>query len=79
MIEKKIKFMTPEQILSFCAICQKMKSDIDVVSISNRYYRIDGKSIVGLMTIRIGTPMLLIVKGTDEEMVQKNFQSLYIE
>lgn len=31
MIEKKIKFVTPEQIMSFCAACQKMKSDIDVV------------------------------------------------
>lgn len=51
MIEKKIKFVTPEQIMSFCAACQKMKSDIDVVNISNRHVRIDGKSIVGLMTI----------------------------
>ena len=43
MIEKKIKFVTPEQIMSFCAACQKMKSDIDVVNISNRHVRIDGK------------------------------------
>lgn len=79
MIEKKIKFSTPEQILSFCATCQKMKSDIDIVNILNRHYRIDGKSIVGLMTIRLGIPMLLVVRGEDEHMAHEKFQSLYLE
>lgn len=79
MIEKKIKFSTPEQILSFCETCQKMKSDIDIVNMSNRHYRIDGKSIVGLMTIRLGMPMLLVVRGADEHVAHEKFQSLYLE
>ena len=35
MIEKRIKFMTSGQLMSFCNICQKMKSDIDVTDITN--------------------------------------------
>lgn len=77
MIEKKIKFVTPEQIMSFCAACQKMKSDIDVVNISNRHVRIDGKSIVGLMTIKLG--MLLLVNGEDEGLVEEKFSSFLAE
>ena len=79
MIEKRIKFMTPEQILTFCATCQKMKSDIDVVNISNRHYKIDGKSMVGLMTLRLGMPLLLMVQGEDEHLAQEKFKSLYVE
>ena len=70
MIEKKIKFVTPEQ---------KMKSDIDVVNISNRHVRIDGKSIVGLMTIKLGMPMLLLVNGEDEGLVEEKFSSFLAE
>ena len=65
MIEKKIKFVTPEQIMSFCAACQKMKSDIDVVNISNRHVRIDG--------------MLLLVNGEDEGLVEEKFSSFLAE
>ena len=38
MIEKRIKFMTSGQLMSFCNICQKMKSDIDVTDITNRNF-----------------------------------------
>lgn len=79
MIEKKIKFVTPEQIISFCATSQKMKSDIDVVDLSNRYMRIDGKSIVGLMTLKLGMSMLLVVDGEDEGDVEDRFSSYLIE
>ena len=49
MVEKKIKFITSGQLMSFCDTCQKMKSDIDVTDMANRNFRIDGKSILGLM------------------------------
>ncbi len=47
MVEKKIKFITSGQLMSFCDTCQNMKSDIDVTDMSNRNFRIDGKSILG--------------------------------
>lgn len=56
-----------------------MKSDIDVVNISNRHVRIDGKSIVGLMTIKLGMPMLLLVNGEDEGLVEEKFSSFLAE
>lgn len=60
--------MTSGQLMSFCNICQKMKSDIDVTDITNRNFRIDGKSLLGLMSIKLGLPMRLVVTGEDEEL-----------
>ncbi len=73
MVEKKIKFITSGQLMSFCDICQKMKSDIDVTDMSNRNFRIDGKSILGLMSIKLGLPMRLVVNGEDEDLAHEVF------
>ena len=73
MIEKRIKFMTSGQLMSFCNICQKMKSDIDVTDLTNRNFRIDGKSLLGLMSIKLGLPMRLVVTGEDEELAHQYF------
>lgn len=53
--------------MSFCSTCQKMQSDVDVVNISNRHIKIDGKSIVGLMTIKLGMPCCWLVNGAEPE------------
>ena len=92
MIEKRIKFMTSGQLMSFCNICQKMKSDIDVTDITNRNFRIDGKSLLGLMSFRIdgksllglmsiklGLPMRLVVTGEDEELAHQYFVNYEME
>ena len=79
MIEKKIKFMTSSQLMSFCNVCQKMKSDIDVTDITNRNFRIDGKSLLGLMSIKLGLPMRLVVTGEDEELAHQYFENYEME
>ena len=79
MIEKRIKFMTSGQLMSFCNICQKMKSDIDVTDITNRNFRIDGKSLLGLMSIKLGHPMRLVVTGEDEELAHQYFVNYEME
>ena len=79
MIEKKIKFMTSGQLMSFCNVCQKMKSDIDVTDITNRNFRIDGKSLLGLMSIKLGRPMRLVVTGEDEELAHQYFENYEME
>ncbi len=79
MIEKRIKFMTSGQLMSFCNICQKMKSDIDVTDITNRNFRIDGKSLLGLMSIKLGLPMRLVVTGEDEELAHQYFMNYEME
>ena len=79
MIEKKIKFMTSGQLMSFCNVCQKMKSDIVVTDITNRNFRIDGKSLLGLMSIKLGLPMRLVVTGEDEELAHQYFENYEME
>ena len=49
MVEKKVKFMSAGQIMTFCNTCQKLKSDVDVTDMANRNYIIDGKSLMGLL------------------------------
>lgn len=61
MVEKKVKFMSAGQIMTFCNTCQKLKSDVDVTDMANRNYIIDGKSLMGLMSIKLGLPMRVVV------------------
>ena len=79
MVEKKIKFMTSGQLMNFCKVCQKMKSDIDVTDMSNRNFRIDGKSLLGLMSVKLGLPMRLMVNGEDEELTEQYFANFEME
>lgn len=79
MVEKKIKFITSGQLMSFCDTCQKMKSDIDVTDMANRNFRIDGKSILGLMSIKLGLPMRLVVDGEDEYLAHEYFAKYEFE
>ncbi len=79
MVEKKIKFITSGQVMNFCDMCQKMKSDIDVTDMANRNFRIDGKSILGLMSIKPGLPMRLVVSGEDEELAHEYFTKYEFE
>lgn len=65
MVEKKVKFMSAGQIMTFCNTCQKLKSDVDVTDMANRNYIIDGKSLMGLMSIKLGLPMRVVVNGQD--------------
>ena len=71
MIEKKIKLMSSGQILSFCKACQKLESDVDVTDMSNRNYQIDGKSLLGLMSVKLGLPMRVVISGSDEELAEQ--------
>ncbi|HIY63627.1 MAG TPA: HPr family phosphocarrier protein [Candidatus Mediterraneibacter stercoripullorum] len=79
MVEKKIKFMSSGQLMNFCKVCQKMKSDIDVTDMSNRNFRIDGKSLLGLMSVKLGLPMRLMVNGEDEELTEQYFANFEME
>lgn len=56
-----------------------MKSDIDVTDMSNRKFRIDGKSLLGLMSVKLGLPMRLVVNGEDEELAHEYFTNFEME
>lgn len=79
MVEKKIKFMSSGQLMTFCNTCQKMKSDIDVTDITNRKFTIDGKSLLGLMSVKLGLPMRLVVSGEDEGLADEYFAKYELE
>ncbi len=75
MIEKTICLKTAQQIVSFYEAGQKLISDIDVVHSKNRRYHIDGKSLLGLMSLDISQPLCLIISGEDEQLAEQYFSS----
>ena len=71
MVEKKVKFMSAGQIMTFCNTCQKLKSDVDVTDMANRNYII--------MSIKLGLPMRVVVNGQDEEEANECFSNYEFE
>ena len=67
MVQRNIRFMTTGQLMTFCNVCQKMNADITVKDVTGRF-EIDAKSIVGLMTIRMGEKMHLLIEGEEEHL-----------
>ena len=62
MVQKNIRFMTTGQLMTFCNVCQKMNADITVKDVTGRF-EIDAKSIVGLMTIRMGEKIASLIEA----------------
>ena len=54
-------------------VCQKMNADITVKDVTGRF-EIDAKSIVGLMTIRMGEKMHLLIEGEEEHLADSYFE-----
>lgn len=79
MVEKKIRFLNTNDIIKFCGACQKMQSDIDVGNLGDRMSWIDGKSLMGLMTLKIGEKMRLVVRGEDEGLSEDYFREYEVE
>ncbi len=44
---------------------------MDVMDMSNRNYQIDGKSLLGLMSVKLGLPMRVVISGSDEELAEQ--------
>lgn len=77
MVHKNIRFMTTGQLMTFCNVCQKMNADITVKDVTGRF-EIDAKSIVGLMTIRMGEKMHLLIEGEEEHLADSYFENLTV-
>jgi len=80
MVQRNIRFMTTGQLMTFCNVCQKMNADITVKDVTGRF-EIDAKSIVGLMTIRMGEKMHLLshsyrhlIEGEEEHLADSYFE-----
>lgn len=79
MVEKKIRFLNTNDMIKFCGVCQKMQADIDVGILGDRLGFIDGKSLMGLMTLKLGEKMRLIVNGEDEALSERYFSEYEVK
>lgn len=70
MTERRIQFSDMEDILQFCTICKGMNADIDVKQ-GNKW--IDGKSLLGLMSLDVGETLQMVVYGEDGEAIDRSF------
>jgi phosphocarrier protein HPr len=68
MVQRNIRFMTTGQLMTFCNVCQKMNADITVKDVTGRF------AIVGLMTIRMGEKMHLLIEGEEEHLADSYFE-----
>lgn len=71
MTKREIQFSNMEEILQFCSRCKNMDADIDVKH-GNKW--IDGKSLLGLMSLDMGKTLQLVVYGEDSEAVDSYFK-----
>ena len=65
--------------MTVCKACQILNSDVDVSDMAIRNYMIDGKSLMGLMSIKLGLPMRVVVNGQDEEEANECFSNYEFE
>lgn len=54
-----------EKVKDFCNFTPKLNGDIDVLS---ERYVVDGKSILGLLSLNLAKPLKAVVKAEEEEL-----------
>lgn len=75
MAKLNVKFENSEQLIDFSNKCQKIKADTLIEDSSTRMV-IDGKSILGMMTVQLNKTLMLIIEGaTAQEEVDKALAS----
>lgn len=77
MIKMNVKFETPEQLVEFSSMCQKTDADTLIEDTVHKFV-IDGKSVMGMMTLTLNQKMLFIVDGENEEEVVPTFEKFQI-
>lgn len=78
MIKMNVKFETPEQIVEFSRMCQTVEADTLIEDMAHKVV-IDGKSIMGMMTVTLNQKMIFIVDGNDDEKVCQAFKKYQVE
>ena len=78
MIKMNVKFETPEQLVEFSRMCQKVEADTLIEDIAHKLI-IDGKSVMGMMTVTLNQKMIFVVDGSDAEEVVHTFEKFRTE
>lgn len=78
MIKMNVKFETPEQIVEFSRMCQKVEADTLIEDTAHKLI-IDGKSIMGMMTVTLNQKMIFVIDGPDDKKVRQIFEKYQME
>lgn len=78
MIKMNVKFETPEQLVEFSRMCQKVEADTLIEDTAHKLI-IDGKSVMGMMTVTLNQKMIFVVDGADEEETVRIFEKYRTE
>lgn len=60
----KLSLNSLEKVKEFCNFTPKLDGDIDIKS---ERYIVDGKSILGLLSLNLAKPLTAIIKSSDDE------------
>ena len=72
MIKMNVKFETPEQLVEFSRMCQKVEADTLIEDTAHKLI-IDGKSVT------LNQKMIFVVDGSDAEEVVHTFEKFRTE
>ena len=78
MIKMNVKFETPEQLVEFSRMCQNGEADTLIEDTVHKLI-IDGKSVMGMMTVTLNQKMIFVVDGSDAEGVVHTFEKFRTE
>ena len=70
-----VKFETPEQLVEFSRMCQKVEADTLIEDTVHKLI-IDGKSVMGMMTVTLNQRLIFVVDGSDEKEVLSTFENI---
>lgn len=73
MVKMNVEFQTPEQLVEFSSMCQRTEADTLIEDVAHKLI-IDGKSVMGMMTVTLGKKMILVIEGENEEEILHSFE-----
>ena len=77
MVKMNVKFETPEQLVEFSRMCQKVEADTLIEDTVHKLI-IDGKSVMGMMTVTLNQRLIFVVDGSDEKEVLSTFEKIFL-
>ena len=78
MVKMNVKFETPEQLVEFSRMCQKVEA-VTLIEDTVHKLIIDGKSVMGMMTVTLNQRLIFVVDGSDEKEVLSTFEKYRTE
>lgn len=75
MVKMNVKFETPEQLVEFSRMCQKVEADTLIEDTVHKLI-IDGKSVMGMMTVTLNQRLIFVVDGSDEKEVLSTLKNI---